>query len=105
MYVFTAIKVAEFAFEYYTAYLARDPHNAINLASISRSDSLGFMLLQGSCAADKFALDHEATVKYETDFIKLDQFSLCMWARFTKHDGDHVLFTYSGELASCLPDH
>lgn len=55
------------------------------------------LILQGSCAVDKFAIDHESTLKYSTDFAKLEQFSLCMWARFTKHDGDHVLFTYSGE--------
>lgn len=54
--------------------------------------------LQGSCAVEKFAIDHEAVVKYDTGFAKLDQFTLCMWVRFTKHDGDHVLFTYSGEL-------
>lgn len=53
---------------------------------------------KSSCAVDKFAFDHEATVKYNTDMAKLDQFTICAWARFTKHDGDHVIFTYSGEF-------
>ena len=54
--------------------------------------------LQGSCATDKFALDHESIIEYRTALAKLEQFTTCLWARFTKHDGDHVLFTYSGEL-------
>lgn len=54
--------------------------------------------MQGSCAVDKYALDHEATIDYHTKFIKMEQFTLCLWTRFVKHDGDHVLFTYAGEL-------
>lgn len=59
-------------------------------------------LFQGTCAVDKFAIDHESIVKYDTDFAKLDQFTICMWARFTKHDGDHVMFTYSGKFRSVI---
>lgn len=32
----------------------------------------------------------------------MEQFTLCLWARFVKHDGDHVLFTYAGELACVI---
>jgi len=59
-------------------------------------------LLQDTCAVDKFAIDHEATIKYDTPLAKLDQFTLCTWMRFTKHDGDHVLFTYSGKFKPFL---
>lgn len=59
-----------------------------------------FLPSKSSCAVEKFAFDHEATVAYGTDMAKLDQFTICAWARFTKHDGDHVIFTYSGELTS-----
>lgn len=56
-------------------------------------------LKKDSCAFDKFAIDHEATINYDTSSMKtLEQFTLCLWMRFTKHDGDHVLFTYAGEL-------
>lgn len=56
-------------------------------------------LKKDSCAFDKYAIDHEATINYDTSSLKtLDQFTLCLWMRFTKHDGDHVLFTYAGEL-------
>lgn len=57
------------------------------------------LMKKDSCAFDKFAIDHEATINYDTSSMKtLDQFTLCLWMRFTKHDGDHVLFTYAGEL-------
>ncbi|XP_070499930.1 uncharacterized protein b6 [Chironomus tepperi] len=49
-----------------------------------------------ACAFDKFAIDHESTIDYDTSTVKtMDQFTLCSWVRFTKHDGDHVIFTYS----------
>lgn len=55
--------------------------------------------LKDACAFDKFAIDHESTIDYDTSSIKtMDQFTLCSWIRFTKHDGDHVIFTYSGEF-------
>ena len=59
--------------------------------------SIFFFPFKDSCAVDKFALEHEGTIKYDQHIQKLDQFTLCTWMRFTKHDGDHVLFTYSGE--------
>jgi hypothetical protein len=34
-------------------------------------------------------------IKYNQHIGKLDQFTLCTWMRFTKHDGDHVMFTYA----------
>lgn len=53
---------------------------------------------QNSCSAAKFAFNHEGTVNYNQQIPKLDQFSICLWMRFTKHDGDHVMFTYSGKF-------
>ncbi|KAG5682510.1 hypothetical protein PVAND_011859 [Polypedilum vanderplanki] len=51
---------------------------------------------EDTCAFNKFAIDHDSTINYDTSrFKKLEQFTLCLWMRFTKHDGDHVLFTYS----------
>lgn len=46
---------------------------------------------------EKFAFEDEGTIQYQVVVPKLEQFTLCAWLRFTNHDGDHSMFTYSGK--------
>ncbi|XP_040157508.1 uncharacterized protein LOC120897003 [Anopheles arabiensis] len=50
-----------------------------------------------TCSFDKYAFDHDGTVKYSNKLPALNQFTLCMWMRFTNHTGDHTILTYSVE--------
>ncbi|XP_053662493.1 uncharacterized protein LOC128711637 [Anopheles marshallii] len=50
-----------------------------------------------TCSFDKYAFDHDGTVKYGNKLPALSQFTLCMWMRFTNHTGDHTILTYSVE--------
>lgn len=61
---------------------------------------VGHSINQGAsdqCSVDKYALENEGTIQYDTAIQKLDQFTLCAWMRFTNHKGDHSIFTYSGK--------
>uniref|UniRef100_A0A182NLU9 Pentraxin (PTX) domain-containing protein n=1 Tax=Anopheles dirus TaxID=7168 RepID=A0A182NLU9_9DIPT len=50
-----------------------------------------------TCSFEKYAFDHDGTVKYSNKLPALSQFTLCMWMRFTNHTGDHTIITYSVE--------
>uniref|UniRef100_A0A182QR11 Uncharacterized protein n=1 Tax=Anopheles farauti TaxID=69004 RepID=A0A182QR11_9DIPT len=50
-----------------------------------------------TCSFEKYAFDHDGTVKYSNKLPALSQFTLCMWMRFTNHTGDHTIITYSGK--------
>ncbi|XP_031635791.1 uncharacterized protein LOC116348800 [Contarinia nasturtii] len=49
------------------------------------------------CSVDKYAFEDEGTIQYDVSIPKMEQFTLCAWMRFTNHDGDHSIFTYSVE--------
>ncbi|XP_058124192.1 uncharacterized protein LOC131287915 [Anopheles ziemanni] len=50
-----------------------------------------------TCSFEKYAFDHDGTVKYGNKLPALSQFTLCAWMRFTNHTGDHTILTYSVE--------
>uniref|UniRef100_A0AAG5D479 Pentraxin (PTX) domain-containing protein n=1 Tax=Anopheles atroparvus TaxID=41427 RepID=A0AAG5D479_ANOAO len=50
-----------------------------------------------TCSFEKYAFDHDGTVKYSNKLPALSQFTLCAWMRFTNHSGDHTIITYSVE--------
>ncbi|XP_035906628.1 uncharacterized protein LOC118509684 [Anopheles stephensi] len=52
---------------------------------------------EDTCSFEKYAFDHDGTVKYGNKLPALSQFTLCMWMRFTNHTGDHTILTYSAE--------
>lgn len=49
------------------------------------------------CSVDKYAFEDEGTIQYDASIPKMEQFTLCAWMRFTNHNGDHSIFTYSGK--------
>ena len=75
----------------YIAFLARNKKkNCFDIFSIH------FQGGDNHCSVKKYAFEHEGTVQYDNAIPKLEQFTACVWMRFTNHSGDHVLFTYSG---------
>ncbi|ALC48179.1 b6 [Drosophila busckii] len=49
------------------------------------------------CSVKKFAFNQDGIVDYNNKLPELEQFTTCLWMRFTNHSGDHVLFTYETE--------
>lgn len=57
-----------------------------------------------NCSVKKFAFNQDGAVKYDNELPELDQFTICLWMRFTNHSGDHVMLTYEGMLIEKAED-